>query len=102
MSQPVTAPASRPTHVRYIVLGIIVAAYISTYIDRHILPTTRLVIRKESGISLTAMGSVTFAFRMAYALFQLPGGWLGDTIGARRALSLIVIWWSAFTALITQ
>jgi sugar phosphate permease len=54
---------------------------------------------EELGITLTTMGWVTFAFRMAYALFQVPGGWLGDTIGARRALAIVVSWWSAFTAL---
>ena len=102
MAQPVTAQVSRPTHVRYIVLGLTVAAYMITYMDRQILATTRPVIMKELGITLTAMGWITFAFRMAYALFQLPGGWLGDTIGARRALALIVVWWSAMTALITQ
>jgi sugar phosphate permease len=70
-----------------------------TYMDRQVLATTRPAIMEELGISLTAMGWVTFAFRMAYALFQVPGGWLGDTIGARRALTMVVSWWSAFTAL---
>src|ERR1700723_1012396 len=69
-----------------------------TYMDRQVLSTARPVIMKELGITLAAMGWVTFGFRMAYALFQIPGGWLGDTIGARRALTLIVTWWSAFTA----
>jgi sugar phosphate permease len=36
---------------------------------------------------------------MAYSLFQIPGGWLGDRFGARRALTLVVSWWSVFTAL---
>jgi sugar phosphate permease len=45
------------------------------------------------------MGWVTFSFRMAYSLFQIPGGLLGDKFGARRALAAIVTWWSAFTAL---
>jgi MFS transporter, ACS family, glucarate transporter len=98
MAQPVTAPRSRPTHVRHIVLGLTVAAYMITYMDRQVLATTRPAIMKELGISLTTMGWVTFAFRMAYALFQVPGGWLGDTIGARRALTMVVSWWSAFTA----
>jgi sugar phosphate permease len=70
-----------------------------TYMDRQILATARPVIMEELGITLTTMGWVTFAFRMAYALFQVPGGWLGDTIGARRALAIVVSWWSAFTAL---
>ncbi len=99
MAQPVTAPRSRPTHVRHVVLGLTVAAYMITYMDRQVLATTRPAIMKELGISLTTMGWVTFAFRMAYALFQVPGGWLGDTIGARRAMTMVVSWWSAFTAL---
>jgi len=100
MVQPVEASSnSRPTHVRHIVLGLTVAAYMITYMDRQVLATTRPAIMEELGISLTAMGWVTFAFRMAYALFQVPGGWLGDTIGARRALTMVVSWWSAFTAL---
>jgi sugar phosphate permease len=85
--------------VRHVVLGLTVAAYMITYMDRQVLATTRPAIMEELGISLVAMGWVTFAFRMAYALFQVPGGWLGDTIGARRALTMVVSWWSAFTAL---
>ena len=100
MAQPVQASSSsRPTHVRHVVLGLTVAAYMITYMDRQVLATTRPAIMEELGISLVAMGWVTFAFRMAYALFQVPGGWLGDTIGARRALTMVVSWWSAFTAL---
>jgi sugar phosphate permease len=81
------------------VLALTVAAYMITYMDRQVLATSRPTIMKELGISLTAMGWITFGFRMAYALFQIPGGWLGDTIGARRALTIVVSWWSAFTAL---
>jgi MFS family permease len=83
--------------VRHIVLGLTVAAYMITYMDRQILAVARPVIRDELHISLVMMGWITFGFRLAYALFQIPGGWLGDRFGARRALSLIVIWWSVFT-----
>src|SRR5881275_2642881 len=97
----VTPPAagSRPTHVRYVVLTLTVVAYMITYMDRQILAVARPVIRDELGISLVMMGWITFGFRIAYALFQIPGGWMGDKIGARRALSLVVTWWSAFTCL---
>ncbi len=91
------ASRERPTHVRYIVLGLTVAAYMITYMDRQILAVARPVIRDELGISLLMMGWITFSFRLAYALFQIPGGWLGDRFGARRALTLIVTWWSLFT-----
>lgn len=89
--------SARPTHVRHIVLGLTVAAYMITYMDRQILAVARPVIREELGISLVMMGWITFSFRIAYALFQIPGGWLGDRIGARRALAIIVTWWSIFT-----
>src|SRR5579863_1510068 len=98
-TQSPPAITSRPTHVRHVVLGLTVAAYMITYMDRQVLAVTRPVIMKELGISLLMMGNITFAFRMAYALFQIPGGWLGDRFGARRALTAVVTWWSAFTAL---
>ena len=45
------------------------------------------------------MGLVFSAFAAAYALFEIPSGFLGDKLGPRRVLMRIVIWWSAFTAL---
>src|ERR1700726_1076196 len=98
-AQPVTARTSRPTHVRHAVLGMTVAAYMITYMDRQVLATARPVIMKDLGISLLMMGNITFAFRIAYALFQIPGGWLGDRFGARRALTWVVTWWSVFTGI---
>src|ERR1700684_3503101 len=98
---PTKLPAQtrRPSHVRHVVLGLTVAAYMITYMDRQILAVARPVIRDELQISLVMMGWITSSFRLAYALFQIPGGWLGDRFGARRALTLVVSWWSAFTAL---
>jgi len=40
-----------------------------------------------------------FAFNLAYALFEVPTGWLGDRFGPRRVLLRIVLWWSLFTGL---
>jgi len=44
------------------------------------------------------MGAVFSAFALAYALFEIPGGWLGDLMGPRRVLLRITLWWSVFTA----
>jgi sugar phosphate permease len=70
-----------------------------TYMDRTAISSAVPSIRKEFGFSLVTMGWVLASFRWAYALCQIPGGWLGDRFGPRRALTLIVTWWSAFTAL---
>ncbi len=96
---PAPGSSVRPTRVRHIVLGITVAVYMITYMDRVIISTALPVMRKELGFSLVTAGWILASFRWAYALFQIPGGWLGDRIGPRRALALIVSWWSAFTVL---
>jgi MFS transporter, ACS family, glucarate transporter len=88
---------ARPTRVRYIVLGLTVCAYMITYIDRVVISSAVPSIQKEFGFSIVTMGWILSSFQWAYALFQIPGGWLGDRIGPRRALTLIVSWWSMFT-----
>ena len=93
---PGPGPA-RPTHVRYIVLGLTIAAYMITYIDRVVISSAVPSIQKEFGFSIVTMGWILSSFQWAYAIFQIPGGWLGDRIGPRRALTLIVTWWSLFT-----
>ena len=46
---------------------------------------------------MVTMGWILSSFQWGYALFQIPGGWFGDRLGPRRALTSIVTWWSAFT-----
>jgi sugar phosphate permease len=89
---------AQPTRVRHIVLGLTVAAYMITYMDRVVISSAVPVIQKEFGFSLATMSVIIASFRWGYALFQIPGGWLGDRIGPRRALALIVTWWSIFTS----
>lgn len=97
VSEP-TFRQARPTHVRHIVLGLTVAAYMITYMDRVVISNAVPAITKDLGLSLVTMGWILSAFRWGYAWFQIPGGWLGDRIGPRKALTLIVSWWSIFTS----
>ena len=92
------APRVHPTRVRHLVLALTVAAYFITYMDRVNISSAVPVIQKELGYSMITMGWILSSFRWGYALFQIPGGWLGDRIGPRRALALIVTWWSIFTS----
>lgn len=88
----------RPTRVRHTVLWLTVAVYMITYLDRVVISVAAPSIQKEFGFSLVTTGWIFASFQIAYALFQVPGGWLGDRFGPRRALTGIVIWWSTFTA----
>lgn len=70
-----------------------------TYIDRVNISVTARQMMPALGLTDVQMGQVFSAFVLGYAIFQIPGGWLGDRWGARRVLTLAVIWWSLFTAL---
>src|SRR5207247_3683263 len=50
-------------------------------------------------LSVFEMSVVFSAFTLAYSLFEVPSGRLGDVRGPRRVLTRIVLWWSAFTML---
>lgn len=98
---PPVAAEARPTHVRHVILTLTVAAYVITYMDRVVISTAVPSIQKEFGFSIVTMGWILGSFQWAYALFQIPGGWFGDRVGPRRALTLIVMWWSLFTSATT-
>ena len=87
-----------PQKARYVVTAFAVTLAVITYIDRVGISVALPLIRDELGLSPIQMGWALAAFAWAYALFEIPGGWLGDQIGPRRVLMRIVIWWSFFTA----
>jgi sugar phosphate permease len=89
----------KPTRIRHVVLWLTVAAYMITYMDRVVISSAAPLIQKDLQIDKITMGWILASFRWGYALFQVPGGWLGDRIGPRRALTVIVTWWSMFTSL---
>jgi sugar phosphate permease len=92
---------SKPTRVRHLVLALTVAVYMITYMDRVVISAAVPSIQKEFGFSIVTMGWILSSFQWAYALFQIPGGWLGDRFGPRRVLAAIVTWWSLFTSATT-
>jgi ACS family glucarate transporter-like MFS transporter len=94
---PVTS--EKPTHTRHWVIVFAVTLAILSYIDRVCISQAAPVISRDLGLSKVQMGSIFSAFGIAYALFEIPGGWMGDWLGPRRVLLRIVMWWSTFTAL---
>jgi len=86
-----------PTRARFTLLRFAFALSVITYLDRVCIATAATAIRDELHLDAVQMGWVFSAFTLAYAIFEIPSGWLGDTIGPRRVLTRIVLWWSAFT-----
>jgi sugar phosphate permease len=91
---------SQATKTRWVVLLLISLIYLLTYMDRSNISVAAPAITKEFGLSKTAMGLVFSAFLWAYAIGQIPGGWLGDRFGPRKILLAIIPFWS-FTVVAT-
>ncbi len=87
-----------PTRTRYWVIVFAVTLAIVTYIDRVCISQAAPAMMRDLHLSKVEMGYAFLAFTWAYALFEIPGGWLGDWMGPRKVLMRVVIWWSFFTA----
>ena len=85
----------KPTDV---VLGLLCLMYLITYVDRVNIATAADAIRRELGLTNTALGVLQSAFGYPYLLFQIFGGWIGDRVGARRTLFACGLVWAAATA----
>jgi len=89
---------TRRSSGRWYILVLICVMYLITYLDRVNISTAAPVISKEFGFDRITMGVIFSAFVWAYAIFQVPGGWLSDRFGARPVLATIVAYWSVMTA----
>ena len=68
------------------------------YIDRVCISSAKDAISGDLNLTDIQMGWVLSAFALGYALFQVPGGALGDKYGVRKVLTSIMVLWSIFTA----
>lgn len=84
---------------RHRALTLLATLSVLTYLDRVCISVAGPRIQTELSLSPQDWGLVTGAFAIAYALFEVPSGYLGDRFGARAMLARIVLWWSAFTTL---
>src|SRR5687767_13263282 len=89
-----------PTRVRYGVLGFVCSLAAITYLDRLCIGSAAPYLRDALGLqNVSELRWAFTAFSLAYAVFEVPTGWLGDVFGPRVTLIRIVLWWSFFTAL---
>ena len=68
--------------------------YLICYLDRGIISVAQPEIRETFGLTLGQMGLVLAAFTWAYALGQVPVGWLGDRFGPKKVLNVLLAWTS--------
>jgi sugar phosphate permease len=84
----------RATGTRWWMLVLFSLMYLICYLDRGIISVAQPEIRSAFGLTLGQMGFVLAAFTWAYALGQVPVGWLGDRFGPKKVLNVLLAWTS--------
>jgi MFS transporter, ACS family, glucarate transporter len=97
MTQSAILPSASSDRRR--VVGLLVLLFAITYLDRVCISVAGPRMQEDLGIGPIGWGWVTGMFTLAYCLFEIPTGIMGDRMGPRRVLTRIVVWWSAFTTL---
>jgi len=92
---------SQPTRVRYTIVGTTTLVAVMLYLDRICIGTIadRPDFKEAFDIGDGGSGAIKSAFFYAYALAQVPAGWLADRYGARGMLTFYLVAWSICTAL---
>jgi MFS family permease len=90
--------AERSLKYRYRVGALLFLLAVITFLDRVCISVAGPRIQEYLQIGPQQWGWVVGVFAIAYAVFEIPGGWMGDRYGPRITLTRIVLWWSAFTS----
>lgn len=96
-----TEPA-RPqpaTNVRLIILFLTTLVAVLLYLDRICLSFAELYVTEDLNLTKDQMALVLSSFFVAYAVAQVPSGWLSDRYGARIMLTIYLAAWSLCTGL---
>lgn len=81
-------------------LGIFLAAYVLSFVDRQILSLMVDPIRRDLGISDVQIGLLQgLAFALLYAFLGVPIGLLADRLVRKRIIAAGILFWSVATGL---
>ena len=84
----------KPTNARFIALSGLCIAAVMAYVTRNAIGAAESTVRADLGLTKEQSGWLMSMFFWPYALCQIPGAWLGQKIGPRRALPLFGVLWS--------
>ncbi len=88
-----------PTRVRFSMLFLLCLLAMITYLDRAMYGSAKGDLMAAVGQPEKNFFWVLVAFQVAYAVFEIPAGWMGDRFGPRITLLRVVAWFSLFVAL---
>src|SRR2546421_12008953 len=96
----IPAPAvSRPGHLRWAVLAIVLVAEVMDLIDGTIVNVAAPSIRTDLGGSATTLQWMGAAYTLAFAVLLITGARLGDLFGRRRLFMVGIAGFTTASAL---
>jgi MFS transporter, ACS family, glucarate transporter len=87
------------SNIRWLVVLILSIASFISYILRTNVSIAGDAMIADLGLTHIQFGFVLSAFAWGYALFQFPGGILGNVIGLRKTTTIISVCWAVLTLL---
>jgi ACS family glucarate transporter-like MFS transporter len=94
------APSARPTLVRWRICALMVAASFVAYILRTNMSVAGEPMADDLRLSHVQLGFILSGWAWGYALFQFPGGVLGDRLGGRRTITALALCWGVLNLLV--
>lgn len=94
-----TNSPERPTSIRHGMIVITTFVALMLYLDRVCLSIVGTEIQEDLGFTEKEYANLLSAFFWAYALCQIPTGWIGDRYGPRVVLAIYLFFWSLCTGL---
>ena len=85
------------TRVRWWTLAGLTGFGFVSYMERVNISIAAEVIMPAFGLTKVQMGQIFTSFLIGYAIFQVPGGWLGDRFGPRVMLATSALVWGIAT-----
>jgi len=99
MTAATTSAPKSGAGYRYLVVGLLAVVYTFNFMDRQIMSTLAEPIRKELGLSDTAIGALGgLTFALFYTTFGIPVAWLSDRFKRVWIMAAACSIWSLFTA----
>src|SRR5262245_13837068 len=83
---------------RWIVVGLIFAGILISYVDRGNLSIAATSIMQDFSLTPGRMGVLLSAFFWTYGAFQIPAGAIVDRFGIRRVYAFAFLFWSLASA----
>lgn len=92
-------PENKSSHIRWIIVLVTCVVSFISYILRTNLSIVGDRMMADLGLTQIQLGMILSAFAWGYAIFQFPGGLMGDALGSRKSLTFVTVLWAVLTVL---